>query len=74
MAIADVWSALTTPRVYRVDSSGKSKAFTPEKALSIMEEMADGHFDPEIFPVFQEIVHTMIERGETCAWDEENVV
>jgi len=74
MAIADVWSALTTPRVYRVDASGKSKAFTPEKALSIMEEMADGHFDPEIFPVFQGIVHGMIERGESCAWDEDNAV
>ncbi len=74
MAIADVWSALTTPRVYRVDASGKSKAFTPEKALSIMEEMADGHFDPEIFPVFQEIVQGMIERGESCAWDEESPV
>jgi HD-GYP domain-containing protein (c-di-GMP phosphodiesterase class II) len=74
MAVADVWSALTTPRVYRVDDSGKSKAFTPEKALSIMEEMADGHFDPEIFPVFQEIVRGMIERGESCVWDEENVV
>jgi len=56
MTVADVWSALTTPRVYRVDASGRGQAFTPQKALSIMEEMAPGHFDPTIFPVFQQIV------------------
>ncbi len=56
MTIADVWSALTTPRVYRVDASGRGQAFTPQKALSIMEEMAQGHFDLSIFPVFQEIM------------------
>jgi len=64
MTVADVWSALTTPRVYRLDASGKSKAFSPQKALSIMEEMAPGHFDPEIFPVFREIVLAMIPPAE----------
>lgn len=63
MTIADVWSALTTPRVYRLDANGKAKRFTPAKALSIMEEMSDGHFDPELFPVFREIVSEMIEQG-----------
>lgn len=65
MTIADVWSALTTPRVYRVGADGKSKAFTPQKALSIMEEMADGHFDPVLFPIFQAIVREMIEEAES---------
>ncbi len=61
MTIADVWSALTTPRVYRLGADGKAKRFTPAKALSIMEEMSDGHFDPDLFPHFQEIVHEMPE-------------
>ncbi len=56
MTLADVWSALTTPRVYRLGDDGKARKFTPEKALSIMEEMADGHFDPELFPIFSGIV------------------
>ncbi len=55
LAVADVFSALTTPRVYRLDEKGQRKAFTKEKALEIMEEM-EGHFDPEIFKVFKEIV------------------
>ena len=57
MTLADVWSALTTPRVYRLGEDGKARRFTPEKALSIMQEMADGHFDPELFPIFEAIVH-----------------
>ncbi len=56
MTLADVWSALTTPRVYRIGEDGKARRFTPEKALSIMQEMADGHFDPTLFPLFEEIV------------------
>lgn len=64
MAIADVWSALTTPRVYRSDSSGR-KAFTMEKALSIMEEMAGtDHFDPKMFPVFRELVQDAMKEGK----------
>ena len=58
MTLADVWSALTTPRVYRLGEDGKARRFTPEKALSIMQEMADGHFDPELFPIFEDIVRT----------------
>ncbi len=60
MTIADVWSALTTLRVYR------KKAFSPQKALEIMEEMAPGHFDPEVFPIFQDIVKQIIaSQGST---------
>jgi HD-GYP domain-containing protein (c-di-GMP phosphodiesterase class II)/CRP-like cAMP-binding protein len=61
MTIADVWSALTTPRVYRLNADGSKKAFGPEKALEIMSDMnSKGHFDPTLFPVFQVIVHEMI--------------
>lgn len=57
MTIADVWSALTTPRVYRLNADGSRKAFDPAKAHSIMSEMNDKkHFDPELFPIFTEIV------------------
>lgn len=56
MTLADVWSALTTPRVYRLGDDGKARKFGPEKALSIMQEMADGHFDPQLFPIFESVV------------------
>lgn len=56
MTLADVWSALTTPRVYRLGDDGQARKFTPEKALSIMTDMADGHFDPDLFPVFETII------------------
>ncbi len=67
MTVADVWSALTTPRVYRLGEDGKAKRFTPQKALSIMEEMSDGHFDPSIFPVFREIIGEMISAEEEAS-------
>jgi len=53
---ADVWSALTTPRVYRVGADGRQKAYGPEEALEIMHRMQPGHFDPEIFQVFTNLV------------------
>jgi polar amino acid transport system substrate-binding protein len=53
---ADVWSALTTPRVYRVGADGRQKAYNPEEALEIMTRMQPGHFDPEIFSVFVDLV------------------
>ncbi|NDD27556.1 MAG: HD domain-containing protein [Proteobacteria bacterium] len=55
--VADVWSALTTPRVYRVGSDGRQKAYTTEEAHDIMSRMQPGHFDPEIFRIFEDIVH-----------------
>ncbi|MGH2906276.1 MAG: HD-GYP domain-containing protein [Solirubrobacterales bacterium] len=44
-AIADVFDALTSDRVYR-------KAMSIEKALSIMTEGRGSHFDPELLDVF----------------------
>lgn len=55
--VADVWSALTTPRVYRVGTDGRQKAYAADEALDIMTKMQPGHFDPEIFRVFEDIVH-----------------
>lgn len=65
MTLADVWSALTTPRVYRLGDDGKARKFTPDKALAIMQEMADGHFDPNLFEIFKSIVkEKMIDGAE----------
>ncbi len=57
MTVADIWSALTTPRVYRLGPDGKPKGMPPEKAFSIMEEMNEkGDFDPQIYGEFKDYV------------------
>lgn len=77
MTIADVWSALTTPRVYRLNKDGSRKAFGPAKALSIMDEMNQNrHFDPELFEVFRGIVQEIIEEigpdGDLTEWKQQS--
>ena len=47
MAVADVFDALTSPRVYK-------PAFPLEKALAIMEEGSGTQFDPKCIEVFLE--------------------
>jgi len=47
MAVADVFDALASPRVYK-------PAFPLEKALSIIEEGAGSQFDPKVVEVFLE--------------------
>ena len=47
MAVADVFDALTSPRVYK-------PAFPLEKALSILNEGAGTQFDPKCIEVFME--------------------
>ncbi len=47
MAVADVFDALTSPRVYK-------PAFPLEKALQIMQEGAGSQFDPKCIEVFME--------------------
>jgi HD-GYP domain-containing protein (c-di-GMP phosphodiesterase class II) len=67
MTIADVWSALTTPRVYRLDASGNRTAFSTARAVAIMTEMAQGgHFDPELFPLFLEIIRPRLQAEEAA--------
>jgi HD-GYP domain-containing protein (c-di-GMP phosphodiesterase class II) len=56
MTVADVFSALTTPRVYRRDKQGNRKAFQLEEALKTMESMQPGHFDPDVISVFKNIM------------------
>ncbi len=45
VAIADVFDALTSERPYK-------KAWTEERAISLLEEEAGKHFDPELVPIF----------------------
>ena len=47
MAVADVFDALTSPRVYK-------PAFSLEKALSILEEGSGTQFDPKCIEVFMD--------------------
>ncbi len=47
MAVADVFDALTSPRVYK-------PAFPLEKALSILQEGSGTQFDPKCVEVFME--------------------
>ncbi|MEQ8172736.1 MAG: HD domain-containing phosphohydrolase, partial [Candidatus Eremiobacterota bacterium] len=58
LAVADVFSALTTERVYRIDEKGQKKAFTKEMALEIMENMK-GHFDPYILEAFKQVAEEL---------------
>jgi response regulator RpfG family c-di-GMP phosphodiesterase len=48
MAVADVYDALTSRRVYKA-------AFPHEKAVSIIQKDAGTHFDPDIVATFMEI-------------------
>lgn len=58
MTVADVYSALSTPRVYRRDAQGNRKAFQLEECLNIMDGMQPGHFDHDILSCFKEIMLT----------------
>jgi HD domain/B12 binding domain len=49
VAIADVFDALTSHRVYR-------QAFSVEKAVEMMLEQADRHFDPVLLYKFMEVL------------------
>ena len=52
MAVADVYDALVSPRIYK-------PMMTHEAALSIISEGSGSHFDPHIVDAFREI-HTQI--------------
>jgi CheY-like chemotaxis protein len=49
VAIADVFDALTSDRVYR-------KAFTVEEAVAMMREQRGRHFDPVLLDAFMEVL------------------
>lgn len=63
MVVADVYSALTTKRPYRVDEKGGKVAFAAARALEIMESMK-GHFDPNLFDIFKRIIMSEEEKEE----------
>ena len=48
-AIVDVWDALTSDRPYR-------KAWTKKKTLAHIKEQTGKHFDPQIAPVFLDMI------------------
>jgi putative two-component system response regulator len=54
VAIADVYDALMSDRVYR-------KAMPEDKALSIMQEGRGSHFDPVVFDCFMDIRQRFLE-------------
>jgi putative two-component system response regulator len=56
-AIADVFDALTTDRVYR-------KAFPPAEALSIMRSARGTHFDPDLLDVFLDSLDAVLSAKE----------
>ncbi len=49
VAVADVFDALTSDRVYR-------RAFTVEEAVEMMLEQRGGHFDPVLLDAFMEVL------------------
>ncbi|MFA7566944.1 MAG: hypothetical protein WCY01_07935, partial [Alkalispirochaeta sp.] len=51
VAVADVYSALTTEREYRV-SQGKPLKYTPEEACDVLLTMAGTVLDPELTRMF----------------------
>jgi len=55
IAVADVYSALTTPREYR-PSQGKPLKYTAQEACEILTEMAGKVLDPNLVKVFIEKV------------------
>lgn len=66
MAIADVYDALISRRVYK-------PPFSHEKALSIMTEGRGSHFDPDMLDAFLEISEACRVVAETHVDSEEDV-
>jgi methanogenic corrinoid protein MtbC1 len=52
VAVADVFDALTSDRVYR-------KAFSVEEAVQMMREQRGRHFDPVLLDAFMEVLGTL---------------
>ncbi|MBF0588856.1 MAG: two-component system response regulator [Magnetococcales bacterium] len=62
VAIADVFDALTSERPYK-------KAWSVERAVSIIDEESGTHFDPKLTPVFHEVLPEVLEIKERFAED-----
>lgn len=57
MAVADVYDALTSKRVYKA-------AFSHEQAVALIAQEAGVHFDPDIIEVFLKCEHRFLEISE----------
>jgi putative two-component system response regulator len=66
IAIADVFDALTTVRPYK-------KAWTVEDAVSLIDENSGAHFDPDLVPLFHEVLPSILDIKETYAEETANV-
>ena len=66
MAVADVYDALISKRVYK-------PAFPHEKAVTLILEGRGGHFDPRIVDAFAEIAHRFNEIAGAFADTEEEL-
>jgi len=60
VAIADVFDALTTERPYK-------KAWTVEAAIELLKEESGEHFDPELVPVFIDVMPQIMALREKYA-------
>jgi putative two-component system response regulator len=58
MAIADVYDALISERPYK-------KAFTHEKAVEIIVEGKNTHFDPSLIDIFESISYKFKDISQT---------
>lgn len=63
VAIADVFDALTSTRVYK-------PAYSVEKSVAIMEEEMKGSFDPQVWTAFNAVLDDILEASRQYA-DEE---
>jgi putative two-component system response regulator len=67
IAVADVYDALTSPRVYK-------PAFEPELARQMIEDEEGTHFDPVVVGAFRRCYHDILEFLEATQMPESNLV
>lgn len=60
VAIADVFDALTTERPYK-------KAWTVKDAVKLLDENSGSHFDPNLVPLFHEVLPSILDIKDTYA-------
>jgi putative two-component system response regulator len=53
MALADVFDALTTHRVYK-------KAWSTERAVALIRQQRGRHFDPDVVDAFETVLDTFV--------------
>jgi putative two-component system response regulator len=66
VAVADVFDALTTVRPYK-------KAWTVEEAISYLQKEAGKHFDPNLIPLFLQILPAVLDVKERWGEDKTTI-